>query len=85
MADKRSGMDRRVNKDRRLGINRRMYQDRRLDDNRNGHNGPERRSIFDRRGYNERRQDKYVFSKSDPILIFISKRNIKHLTMKNSH
>jgi len=44
MIEKRSGKDRRITGDRRLGTNPK------------GYNGPEKRSIFDRRSYDERRQ-----------------------------
>jgi hypothetical protein len=46
MVEKRSGKDRRITGDLRFGTNPK------------GYNGPERRSVFDRRSYNERRQTK---------------------------
>jgi DNA repair protein RecN (Recombination protein N) len=51
--------------DRRLDTDRRIDRDRRFGNYSNGHNGTERRSVFDRRGYNERRQDNYLHSKTD--------------------
>lgn len=46
MIEKRSSKDRRIFGDQRVGTNPK------------GYNGPERRSVFDRRSYNERRQTK---------------------------
>ena len=58
-----------MGQDRRLGENRRMSGDRRFGNNQKGYNGPERRCVYDRRDHNERRQEKYVFSGSNPIPI----------------
>jgi len=54
-----------MGQDRRLELNRRMLGDRRFGNYSNGHNGTERRNAFDRRDYSERRQDKYIHSKTD--------------------
>ena len=51
--------------DRRLDVDRRMISDRRFGKNRNKYNGPERRSIYDQRGYSERRQVQLTSSKID--------------------
>lgn len=48
--ERRSGKIRRVSRDRRMGTNPRDYK------------GPEKRAVFDRRKYNERRQKKYAAS-----------------------
>ena len=59
MGEKYMGQDRRVDTDRR------MERDRRLGNSRNVYVGPERRSIFDRRDYSERRYLKHTSSKID--------------------
>ena len=46
MIEKRSSKERRITGDRRFGTNPK------------GYNGPEKRSVFDRRNYYERRQTK---------------------------
>jgi hypothetical protein len=51
--------------DRRLDVDRRMVSDRRFGKKRNIYNGPERRSMYDQRGYSERRRVQLVFSKID--------------------
>ncbi len=51
-----------MGKDKRLFADRRIVGDRRFGTNSKGYNGPERRAVFDRRNYNERRQKKYVIT-----------------------
>ena len=51
-----------MGKDKRLFADRRIAKDRRFGTNPKGYNGPERRAVFDRRNYNERRQKKYVIT-----------------------
>ncbi len=51
--------------DRRFGSDRRQYIDRRFGNSLNHYSGPERRSIFDRRNYNDRRQSILNPSKID--------------------
>ena len=51
-----------MGEDRRLCADRRIDGDRRFGTNPKGYNGPERRAVFDRRNYNERRQKKYVIA-----------------------
>jgi hypothetical protein len=50
---------------RRLDAGRRIVGDRRFGNTRIGYNGPERRSTFDRRSYNDRRYSKHTPSKID--------------------
>ena len=54
--------------DRRLDVDRRTVSDRRFGKNRNRYNSPERRSIYDQRGYSERRQVQHASSKVDLFL-----------------
>ncbi len=51
--------------DRRLDVDRRTVSDRRFGKNRNRYNSPERRSIYDQRGYSERRKVQLSSSKID--------------------
>ena len=51
--------------DRRLDVDRRMVIDRRFGNTHNRYYGPEKRSVYDRRGYNERRQAQLTSSKID--------------------
>ena len=51
--------------DRRLDVDRRMVSDRRFGKNRNSYNGPGKRSLYDRRGYSERRQEQITSSSID--------------------
>ena len=54
-----------MGQDRRVDADRRIDRDRRLGSSRDGYNGPERRSVFDRRDYSERRFLKHTSSKID--------------------
>ena len=48
-----------MGRDRRIDADRRIDRDRRLGNSFNVYNGPERRRIFDRRDYSERRITSY--------------------------
>ena len=54
-----------MGQDRRHDADRRTDRDRRFGNNCNGYNGPERRSVFDQRGYNERRYFNHTPYKTD--------------------
>ena len=54
-----------MGQDRRVDTDRRIERDRRLGNSRSVYPGPERRSIFDRRDYSERRYLKHTSSKID--------------------
>ena len=54
-----------MGQDRRIDADRRIDRDRRLGNSFNVYNGPERRRIFDRRDYSERRYLKHTTSKID--------------------
>ena len=56
-----------MGKDRRFGVNRRFGGNRRVGADYRGYKGPERRSLYDRRNYIERRQDHYKFLASTPF------------------
>ena len=58
-------MELKMGHDRRLDVDRRMVGDRRFGNNHSRYNCPEKRSTLDRRGYNERRQEKYLNSNTD--------------------
>ena len=53
-----------MGQDRRLGVDRRNVGNRRSGADHRGYNGPEKRSIHDRRSYSERRQERYIYSES---------------------
>ena len=49
-----------MNYEKRSGIGRRISRDRRKGTTPMGYKGPEKRVVFDRRKYDERRQKKYA-------------------------
>jgi hypothetical protein len=51
-----------MNYHRRIDIDRRVPGERRANRNSKDYKGPERRSVFDRRKYNDRRQNSYEVS-----------------------
>ena len=53
--------------DRRFGVDRRVGGNRRIDAECRGYEGPERRSLYDRRNYIERRRERYKFSAQTPF------------------
>ena len=49
-----------MNYEERSGIGRRSSRDRRMGTTPKGYKGPEKRAMFDRRKYDQRRQKKYA-------------------------